>query len=181
MLSAVVQVTSGTISSMQTPDAGNPTITEYYYGGAVSGWNAGIWDERPSNIGSVTFPELHNFAPILISDFDAGTPLTFNLCGNGYFYGPPSGAILYADVLIARCSQFFNPPGGTAAGVDYQQVFNGSASTNVSGAGTICFDFSNTFSITGPCEFHAAVALVIVSDQVGTSKLDFSYQLRANQ
>jgi hypothetical protein len=164
---------------MSTPDSGPPNITDYYFGGSVSGWNAGVWDERPSNFGNVTRNELHNFAPIVISDFDAGRPLTFNLCGNGYFYGPPSGSALYANVLIAQCTQFYNS-GETQ--VNYTQIFNEGASGEPNqNSGMICFDFTTTRTIPFTCEFHAAVALVIVSDQVDDSKFDFSYQLRVSQ
>jgi hypothetical protein len=114
----------------------------------------------------------------MISDFDAQTPLTFNLCGNGYFYGPASGSVLYADVLIAQCSQFYNTG---VLQVDYTPIFNGASGSPDQTNGMICFDFTTTYSISSTCEFHAAVALVIVSDQVGDSKFDFSYQLRVSQ
>jgi hypothetical protein len=163
---------------MTTPNSGPPIITDYYFGGSVSGWNAGVWNEQPSSAGNVTRNELHNFAPILISDFDAGTSLTFNLCGNGYFYGTSSGSVLYADVLIAQCTQFYNT-GETQ--VNYTRIFNGASGAPDQISGLICFDFTTTFSIPYTCEFHAAVALVIVSDDVVDSKFDFSYQLRVSQ
>jgi hypothetical protein len=93
---------------MATPDTGPPAITDYYFGGSVSGWNTGTWNEKPGNTTNVTLPQLHNFAPILITDFNTERPLTFNLCGNGYFYGPPSGSILYADVLIVKRKEYIS-------------------------------------------------------------------------
>jgi hypothetical protein len=162
---------------MDTPDFLPPNIDDYYYGGAVSGWNAGIWDERIPNV-PIPFSHLHNFAPILIHD--ASTNLNFSLCGNGYFYGPPQDAVLYAEVIIANCSQFYNVSGASASSIAYTRVLN-DQSASIGQEGTVCFDFTATYSVDAPCEYHAAVALVVVSDQVGTSKLDFSYQLRVSQ
>jgi hypothetical protein len=160
---------------MATPNTGPPVITDYYYGGDTAGWNDGTWNELVA-ASPVPFPHLHNFAPILISN--GASNLTFNLCGNGYFYGTIStGVTLYADVLIAECSQFAV---GSPTGVEYARVFDG-VSTDISDIGTVCFDFTTTYSIPTACEYQAAVALIVVSDEVGSQKFDFSYQLRVSQ
>jgi hypothetical protein len=165
---------------MITPDTGTPLITEYYYGGATSGWNDGSWNERITT-SPVPFAGLHNFAPILISN--GTTNLTFNLCGNGYFYGVSgTGITFWAEVIIANCEQFYQPSGGSVSGIEYNRVFNDTDnSIDVSDDGLVCFDFTGTYSIPTACQYHAAVGLVVVSDQVGTQKFDFSYQLRVSQ
>jgi hypothetical protein len=160
---------------MVTPDTAPPAITQYYYGGALSGWNAGVWDELVT-ASPVNFASLHNFAPITINDLV--TNLTFTLCGNGYFYGSsPQNATLYADVLIADCSEFTQ---GVPSGVEYFQILSGSTA-NISNVGTVCFEFATTYSIPTSCNYHAAVAFTIVSDQPGSQRFDFSYQLKVTQ
>jgi hypothetical protein len=161
---------------MVIPDTAPPAITEYYYGGAVSGWNAGEWDERVI-APSAPFSHLHNFAPIRIND--SGTNLTFTLCGNGFYNGPnPQNATLYADVLIADCSQFTE---STASGVEYHQILSGSTA-NISEVGTVCFEFTTTYSIPTSCDYHAAVAFILFVPFGGDSeRFDFSYQLKVTQ
>jgi len=112
------------------------------------------------------------------------TSLTFRLCGNAYFndYLSDSTADLYANILIADCNVF--TAGGSGTTVDYIQLFEDSESghsVSISATGMVCFDFEKQYSISSSCRYQAAVALVVVSDLVGTSKLDFSYQLRVTQ
>jgi hypothetical protein len=166
---------------MVTPDSANPVSTDYYYGNANEGWNGGVWDEL---VAPTPAPKdhLHNFAPIVIAD--GTTSLTFRLCGNAYFYGylTDTSAELYANILIADCDLFTN--GGQGTDVDYIQLFGDSESghsVSISATGMVCFDFEKQYSISSSCQYQAAVALVVVSDDTNSSKLDFSYQLRVIQ
>ena len=165
---------------MVSPNTGSPALTEYYYGDGTTGWNGGSWNELVQS-SPVPFGHLHNFAPILIADSGI-TSLTFNLCGNAYWHGTISTATtFYAEILIADCDQFY-PQSGIVGGIEYTALFNGTNnSTDVSDYGLVCFDFTTTYSIPDACRYHAAVGLVIVSDQATTDILDFSYQLRVSQ